>query len=127
MRILVVDGLQHTRENLKAFLALYSGLEVVGEASSGLEAVRLSQDLSPEIVLVDINLPDMSGLDATRRLVASGASPIVILLTLHSEDLDPEAATDAGAQACIAKSAGADVIIEAIRAQETCNRTEADQ
>ena len=117
MRILIVDAMSHTREHLRTFLELQEGLEVIGEASSGAEALRLSQALSPDIVIIDINLPDMNGLDVTRQVTASAPHQSVILLTLHSEDLLLQDAIAVGAQACVGKSAGVQSLLEAVCAQ----------
>jgi DNA-binding NarL/FixJ family response regulator len=118
MRILIVDGLSHTRENLRAFLELQDGLEVVGEATSGREALQLSRRLTPDIVILDINLPDMDGLEAARQLTALSAKPSVFLLVLHLEDLNLSAAYSAGVLVCVEKSVGVEPILEAIRSQE---------
>lgn len=117
MHILIVDAMQHTREHLRTFLELQEGLEVIGEASSGAEALRLSQALSPDIVIIDINLPDMDSLDVIRQLTASAPHQSVILLTLHSEDMNVQDAFAAGAQACVEKSAGVQPLLDAVCAQ----------
>jgi DNA-binding NarL/FixJ family response regulator len=117
MRILIVDALSHTRENLKTFLELHDGMEVVGEVATGADALRFAHTHASDIVIMDVNLPDMDSLEVTRQLVASGTELTVILLTIHSEGVDFQAAYEAGAQVCIAKSDGAELIIDAVRAE----------
>lgn len=115
MRILIVDALSHTRENLKTFLELHDGIEVVGEAATGADTLQFAHTHALDIVIMDVNVPDMDSLEVTRQLVTSRPDLAVILLTIHSEGVDFQAAYEAGAQVCIAKSDGAEPIIDAIR------------
>lgn len=114
MRILIIDALSHTRENLKTFLELHDDMEVVGEASNGYEALKLSQSIQPDIIIMDINLPGMNGFDVTQKMISHTPASSIILLTVHLEAHDLRAAREAGAQVCIEKSAGIDPIIKAI-------------
>ena len=116
MRILVIDALSHTRESLKTFLQLHDGIEVVGEAATGSEALHLSQILQPDIVIMDVNLPDIKGFDVTRKLTALAPAPAVILLTVHLTEQDQQAAHEAGAWTYVEKSAGVEPILAAIYA-----------
>lgn len=117
MRILIVDALSHTRENLKTYLELHDGMEVVGEVATGAAALRFAHTHTSDIVIMDVNLPDMDSLEVTRQLTARHPALTVILLTLHGEELNLQAADEAGAHVCIAKSDGAESIIAAIHVE----------
>jgi DNA-binding NarL/FixJ family response regulator len=105
---------------------LHEGLEVVGDTANGAEALRLSQTLEPDIIMTDVNVPDMDNLETTRQLTASHRMLTVILLTLQGEDLNLQGAYEAGAQVCIAKSDGAEPIIDAVRAEANRRRDQSE-
>ena len=83
IRILLVDDHPIVREGLKSSLNSQKNMEVVGEASNGAEAIRLANDLKPDIILLDINMPLMNGLDASRRLRREVPHSKIIALTMH--------------------------------------------
>ena len=113
-RVLVVDDQAPFRAAAKAVVAMTAGFEVVGEARSGEEAVSLVEELAPELVLMDINMDGISGIEATRRI--TGAHPevrVVLLSTYDREDLPADAAA-CGAAAYVHKELfGPDVLEEA--------------
>lgn len=113
-RVLVVDDQAPFRAAAKAVVTMTAGFEVVGEARSGEEAVSLVEELAPELVLMDINMDGISGIEATRRI--TGAHPeirVVLLSTYDREDL-PADATACGAVAYVHKELfGPDVLEEA--------------
>lgn len=115
MRLLIVDAVDHSRDSLAAFLQLQEGLEVVGTTATADEAITFAAQLQPEVVIMDVNLPDADGFEATRRLLAVDAAPTVVLLTVHRRALDQFQAHDAGAVACIEKSAGVDAILDVLQ------------
>jgi DNA-binding NarL/FixJ family response regulator len=101
--VLVVDDQPPFRFAARAVLRRLAEFELVGEATNGTEAVAMADELVPELVLMDINMPDMSGVEATRRIVASHPEVVVVLCSTYDVgDLPPEAAAS-GARAYINK------------------------
>ncbi len=101
--VLVVDDQAPFRFAAKAVLRRLSEFELVGEASSGAEAVSMAEALHPELVLMDINMPEMSGIEATRQIVSAQPDVVVFLCSTYNvEDLPPDAATS-GARAYVNK------------------------
>jgi DNA-binding NarL/FixJ family response regulator len=111
LRVLVVDDQAPFRSAMKAVLRRTTEFELVGEAASGTEAIELAEQLKPALVLMDINMPEMNGIEATRQLVSSDPDLVVILCsTYEAADLPPEVATS-GARAYLNKEhMGADML-----------------
>ncbi len=103
LSVVVVDDQAPFRLAARAVLRRTEGFELVGEAENGLEAIELVQELRPALVLMDINMPEMGGIEATRRIVAEQPDTVVILCSTYGVgDLPPEAATS-GARAYVHK------------------------
>jgi pilus assembly protein CpaE len=101
--VLVVDDQKPFRSAMKAVLRRSLQFELAGEAASGSEAIAMAQELSPALVLMDINMPEMNGIEATRRIVSAHPDVVVILCsTYEAADLPPDASTS-GARAYINK------------------------
>ncbi len=101
--MLVVDDQAPFRSAAKAVLRRLGEFELVGEASSGDEAVHLAEDLRPALILMDINMPEMSGIEATRLIVSAHPDVVVFLCSTYNvEDLPPDVA-DSGARAYVNK------------------------
>jgi DNA-binding NarL/FixJ family response regulator len=115
IRIVVVDDHGIVRDGLRAALGNRPDLEVVGEAATGNEAVAVVEALAPDVVIMDLRLPDIDGTTATRRIVASGSSARVLVLTMHAEDESVLGALRVGARGYLLKDAGRDEIEWAIR------------
>ena len=96
IRVLIVDDHADFRAGLRAMLASAADLEVVGEATQGEEAVDLALRLQPDIVLMDLQMPGMNGIDATRRIVYTSPHVGVIMLTMFEDDNSVFAAMRAG-------------------------------
>ena len=116
IRTLIVDDHGVLRAGLRALLASEADLEVVGEAADGDEALRMAGELSPEVVLMDITMPGMDGIEATRKLLAEMPSARVLLLTVHADSSLLREALKAGAAGYILKRAVESELINAIRA-----------
>lgn len=102
VRVLIVDDQDTFRAAARMVVELSDGFEVVGEARSGSEAIRLTGELCPDLVLMDVKMPDVDGLEATQRIVAGTRAPRVVMLSTYEEYRD--AALQVGATAFIAKS-----------------------
>jgi two-component system, NarL family, invasion response regulator UvrY len=101
--VVVVDDQAPFRRAAKAVLRRLSCFEFAGEASSGLEAIELVDTLRPELVLMDMNMPEMGGIEATRRILSAHPEVVVFLCSTYDvEDLPPDAA-DSGASAYVNK------------------------
>lgn len=115
LRILVVDDHPVVRSGIRALLEAEAGFEVVGEAGSGTEAVDLAADLAPDVVLMDLSMPGMNGIDATRRLTEDCPATRVLVLTTFETDADIVRALDAGAAGYLLKDATLADLAAAIR------------
>lgn len=115
MRILLCDDHTMMRDGLRAILER-EGLEVVGEASNGHEALESARRLQPEIVVMDISMPGLNGIDATRSLLAEARGTKVIGLSMNSDQRYVVAMFKAGAVGYLLKNAASDELIRAVRA-----------
>jgi DNA-binding NarL/FixJ family response regulator len=105
VRVLIVDDQEPFRLAARMVVDATDGFEVVGEADSGEASVEMARELSPDLVLMDVNLPGINGLDATRQILAERADPVIVLLlsTYEEEEYAPRAA-ECGAAAYIPKA-----------------------
>jgi DNA-binding NarL/FixJ family response regulator len=116
IRVLIVDDHAVVREGLRAFLAIQDGLEIVGEASDGEEAVERAKELSPDVILMDLVMPRLDGVGAMRELRAHAPSSRVIVLTSFLDDDRLLPAIQAGAAGYLLKNAEPAEIARAVRA-----------
>ncbi len=114
--ILLADDHTLVREGTREVLERYPDLEVVGEAADGEEAVRLACQLQPDIVLMDIGMPGVNGIEATRRIKARCPQVAVLVLTAYDDDQYVFAILQAGAAGYLLKSARGSELVEAVRA-----------
>ena len=115
IRVLIADDQRVVREGLSMVLALMKGVEVVGAAADGAEAVALVHAVRPDVVLMDLRMPRCDGVEATRRLRAEAPEVKVVVLTTYSDDRSVLEALRAGARGYLTKDAGGDQIHEALR------------
>lgn len=116
IRVFVCDDHDVVRRGLRAYLETEPGIEIVGEAASGEEAVARAPSLHPDVVLMDLLLPGMGGLEATRDLVARLPDVRVVVLTSAVTDEKVVPALEAGALSYVLKSASAAQVVDAVRA-----------
>ncbi len=114
IRVLLVDDHPMMRQGLRSIVTAYDHLEVVGEAGDGAEAVKLAQRLDPDVVVMDINMPKMNGIEATRRIKAHRSSTVVIGLSVNQSADTVEKMKAAGAAAYLTKESAADALCQAI-------------
>lgn len=114
IKVLIVDDHQVVREGLRRMLSLERGIQVVGEASDGQEAVLKAVALSPDVVTMDLKMPGMDGISATKEIKQRSPETNVLMLTLYAEDYVREA-IEAGASGYLLKDSDCDQIVSAIR------------
>ena len=116
IRVLVVDDHDVVRAGIAGLLDAAPDLEVVGTAADGLEAVELAADRDPDVVLMDLEMPDVDGIEATRRITDAGTASAVLVLTSFSDHIRVTAALDSGAIGYLLKDAEPEELIAGIRA-----------
>jgi DNA-binding NarL/FixJ family response regulator/class 3 adenylate cyclase len=119
IRIVIADDHAMFREGLRALFTALSDIEVVGEAANGTAAVAQAMALQPDVVLMDINMPDLNGIEATRQILATQPGMGIIMVTMLEDDASVFAAMRAGARGYVLKGAHHDEILQAIRAVAT--------
>jgi len=113
--VLLVDDHSLVRRGFRRILEDESDLAVVGEAGDGAEAVRVARELHPQVIVMDCALPNMNGLDATRKILAANPATAVLMLSMHSEETWVHQALDAGARGYLLKSVVDMELVTAIR------------
>ncbi len=116
IKVLIVDDHQVVRQGLRTFLELHDDIDVVGEAADGSEAVEMVRSRAPHVVLMDLMMPRMDGITATKQVMEMGLDTCVIALTSFVEDGQVFPAIQAGASSYLLKDVSPDELIEAIRA-----------
>jgi DNA-binding NarL/FixJ family response regulator len=115
-RILLADDHAVVRQGFKMILDAQADMEIVGEAANGREAVELGGQLHPDIVLMDVAMPELNGIEATRRLIAADPHVRVIALSMHKDSVYVREILRAGARGYLLKDSGAEDLVKAIRA-----------
>jgi pilus assembly protein CpaE len=115
IRLLVAEDSQGTRHNLINLLGFEKDIEVVGAVGRALQAIEMASQLKPNVVLMDINLPDLDGLTATTRIRSLLPQTAVIIMSVQDEDIYQRRALQAGAAAFLTKPFSGDDLIDTIR------------
>ncbi len=116
LRVLVVDDHPLFREGVRAVLAAEPTMEVAGEAASGSEAVTAAAELQPDVVVMDLQMPGINGIEATRQIVGASPHIAVLILTMFEDDESVFAAMRAGARGYLLKEGSPEQIAVAVRA-----------
>ncbi len=116
IRVLIADDHPHFRDGLRALLVSASDLEVVGEAEDGEEAISLAAELQPDVILMDLNMPGESGIEATRRILRTSPHISILVISMFEDDDSVFAALQAGARGYLLKGALKAEILRSIRA-----------
>lgn len=115
IRVLIVDDHDMLREGLSTFLRAFPDMRLVGEAANGAEAVQRCRELAPDVVLMDLIMPEMDGVAAIRAINAAPSRPAIIALSSFGEEQLVRAALEAGARSYLLKNVSAESLAEAIR------------
>lgn len=115
IRVVLAEDHTMVRAGLRSLLAGTSGIEVVGEAADGREALRRIAELTPDVALVDVSMPELNGLEVARRVTTDHTATRVLMLSMHGDEEYVARALRAGAHGYLLKEAGARELVEAIR------------
>jgi len=130
LRILIADDHEVARHGIRALLESHPGWVVCGEAKDGRETVELAERLTPDLILLDIGMPNLNGLEATRQILATSPEAVILILTMHDTDHVVREVLRAGARGFLLKSdAGRDLVaaVEALQRQRTFFTTRVSQ
>jgi len=130
LRILIADDHEVARRGIRALLEGHPGWEVCAEAKDGREAVELATKMNPDLILLDIGMPNLNGLEATRQILAMSPEAVILILTMHDTDHVVREVLRAGARGFLLKSdAGRDLVaaVEALQRQRTFFTTRVSQ
>jgi DNA-binding NarL/FixJ family response regulator len=116
IRVLIVDDQDLVRAGFRMILEVQEDIEVIGEAGDGADAVTMARELDPDVVLMDVRMPDTDGIEATRLLLATGLSARVLMLTTFDADEHVYEAMKAGASGFLLKNAPPTQLVSAVRA-----------
>jgi DNA-binding NarL/FixJ family response regulator len=114
IRLLLADDHRMLREGLRRSMS-EEGFDVVGEASDGLEAIKLSEELAPDVILMDVTMPELDGVEAARRIHAAQPEIRVVMLTMHADSDVVASAIRAGASGYLVKDCSTEEIADAVR------------
>jgi two-component system invasion response regulator UvrY len=115
INILIVDDLDLVRTGIRHMLSDIEGINIVGEATGGNDAIRLVKELSPDVVLLDLRMPDIDGLEATQKILNLDAKVKILILTAYNDDIYPSRLLHVGAAGYLTKNASIEELIKAIR------------
>jgi len=116
IRILLVEDQRLMRTGIATMIGIQADMEIVGEADNGRSAVELAQKLSPDIVLMDISMPELNGIDATQQIAVLDSPPKIIVVSVHSDQRHVSDALKAGASGYVVKDSPLEELVLAIRA-----------
>ncbi|MDE3197145.1 MAG: response regulator transcription factor [Acidobacteriota bacterium] len=116
IRILLADDHAVVRQGFKAILGQQADMTIVGEASNGREALAVAQETSPDVIVMDVAMPELNGMEATRRLAAAVPNARILALSMHKDAIYVREMLKAGARGYLLKDSGEHDLLEAVRA-----------
>ena len=116
IRVAIIDDHPIVRAGIRAVLAAAAELNVVAEGASGVDALRVAAELQPDVLLLDVNLPDINGVEVTRRLRNQGDLTPILILTVHSDSQTVLGLLEAGANGYVVKDEALELLVDAVRA-----------
>lgn len=116
IRVMIVDDHKIIREGLRALIARQADMEVCGEAADGRSAVDLAAELKPDVIVMDLSMPDMNGIEATERALAENPRTRIIALSVHSDSRFVDGVLKAGAAGYLLKDCAFEEVVRAIKA-----------
>lgn len=122
INVLLVDDHELVRTGIRKILDEVKGLKVIGEAQTGEDAVQFCRKSDPDVVLMDMNMPGIGGLEATKKILRTSPDTKIIVLTVYTEDPIPTKVMQIGASGYLTKDAGPDEMVNAIRAVNSGQR-----
>lgn len=114
LRVLIADDMPQVRQDLRVLLELSEQVQVVGEAANGQEAIALAEQLCPDVVVMDLEMPVMDGITATRAIKRRGSAGRIIILSVHADLVAVQRAREAGAEVFIDKAACSEVLLSVL-------------
>ena len=114
LQVLIVDDSPQVRQELRTLLTLAGDIEIVGEATDGLEAVRLAEALQPEVVLMDLEMPVLDGYEAARQIKSRWPACRVVALTVHGYEAARQKASQSGVDVFLVKGVSVETLVQAI-------------
>jgi DNA-binding NarL/FixJ family response regulator len=118
-RVLIVDDAPQVRRELRTLLPLLDDIEIVGEAENGQSAIELAAALQPDAILIDVEMPILDGLEATRRIKQASPATRIIILSIHDDEATSAQARSAGADDFVDKGAPLTTLLQAIKTIST--------
>ena len=115
IRILIVDDLAQVREELEEVLQLTAGFDVIDTAADGLKAIQLAEELNPDIVLMDVEMPGLDGFDTAQKIKSRQLAKVVVMLSIHSRLENRHRVQETDVDAYIEKGEGVDTLIKTLR------------
>lgn len=115
MRILVADDQEYIRQGIRALIEASPGLEVCGEAENGEQAVQMTLEMKPDLVVLDITMPVMNGLDAAKAIRSCSPDTPILLVSIHNIETMIEDAKRIGVQGYVAKAQASELLVDAIQ------------
>ncbi|MCD6363201.1 MAG: response regulator transcription factor [Synergistetes bacterium] len=115
IRVVIADDMEETRKSLKVMLSFASDLEVVGEASDGEEALKMVRELKPDVVLMDINMPNVDGISVSKRLLQEDPDIAIVAISIQGDEEYERALEEMGVEEFLVKPFSSSRLIETIR------------